>query len=267
MITFKKLVDVISDGEDSLANNGRMFTNEKQFQFELAILLKEKLNSNVEVVLEKLVSNLDDNNKKCYVDIVVFCKDECVPIELKYKTTSKKIEYVHSSGYSITTANQGACDIGCYDFLKDVKRIERIVNGTEIIEYKGKAYSAQKGFSIMLTNEKNYYCPIEKLKGAKLDGNGYYYHLYKGEKKYYYWQNFSLTNGKNSRKVYKWLSARTGKELKEGENTTDDRKTAIELSFKEPYVFNWIDYCPNGYQPSTYPFKYLIVEVKEDNLV
>ena len=85
-----------------------------------------------------------------YLDLVVFEKDEYVPIEIKYKTRSLNTS---PSVFNRTECDvewlrdQGAQDLGMYGFWKDVHWLE-MVRGT---------YSAVKnGIAIFVTNDPYY---------------------------------------------------------------------------------------------------------------
>jgi hypothetical protein len=67
-----------------------------------------------------------------------------VALELKYKTRSLKLDY-DNEPYHLK--NQSAQDIGRYDFLADVARLERFV-GTD---------RTNIGYAVMLTNDQGYW--------------------------------------------------------------------------------------------------------------
>ena len=73
-----------------------------------------------------------------------------VAIELKYRTRKLEIEH---NGESFHLRNQSACDIGRYDFLKDIQRLESLSGFPD----------AKAGFAIFLTNDDLYWRgPIRK---------------------------------------------------------------------------------------------------------
>ncbi|HJM04702.1 MAG TPA: hypothetical protein QF549_03695 [Candidatus Saccharimonadaceae bacterium] len=117
-----------------------LFTSEADFQFALAWTIKE-LYPHVEVRLEWVPSDYDPN---MHIDIVVFDDSKMIPIELKYKTrrTDKIV-----SGERYVLKNHGAQDLGRYDFLKDIARIE-------FLERHFPAFT--EGYCIFLTNDPHY---------------------------------------------------------------------------------------------------------------
>ena len=130
----------ITEALDFLRVKRKLFSSEADFQFALAWTIKE-LFPQVDVRLEWIPVDYDPN---MYVDIVVFEGDTIIPIELKYKT--KKTDKV-VDGERFVLKNQSAQDLGRYDFLKDVQRIEFI---------KRHFPNFAEGYAILLTNDPNY---------------------------------------------------------------------------------------------------------------
>lgn len=255
----KKLgVQEIKNMIDSFAKRGTIFSSEAQFQFDLAWELREQKYGET-VLLEHLIQN-DSKGKKRYIDIVIKNGDYCIPIELKYKTADKKIEYLLDNGEIIKTYNQGACDIGCYDFLKDLSRVEDIVLDKEHIFIKGKSMKVEKGYVIIITNEKTYF---EGPKNRKFDEHKkLYYYDQNGKKNYYYWQNFIPEEGKTvgEREQLNWIDPESGNVDERAGHTTSDRKLPIEIDKR--YTFKWDDYTVHGLlENQGYKFKYMIIEV------
>lgn len=119
-----------------------IFHSEADFQFALAWKIKE-LNPESKIRLEMRSDNFD---RKEYLDILVELDNKKYPIELKYKT--KKLDYEWNDKddkEKFNLSNQGAQDNGRYDFIKDISRIERIVDSISI------------GYAIFLTNDKSYW--------------------------------------------------------------------------------------------------------------
>lgn len=140
----------------SLANERKVFWSEADFQFAFAWKLKEIFEgsnpqSTINVKLERRVDSLEkrDDGKKsgdAYIDIWVEINEKVYPIELKYKT----IKCTLKDGYEEYKLKQhGACDIGCYLYLKDVERIEHLS--------KSLSDNFGKGYAIMLTNDHLYW--------------------------------------------------------------------------------------------------------------
>ena len=253
-------IQEIKDIIDSFAKRGTIFSNEAQFQFDLAWELRER-NYGEKILLEHLIPK-DSNGKKRYIDIVIKNGDYCIPIELKYKTTDKEIEYLLDNGEIVKTYNQGACDLGCYDFLKDLSRIEDIVSDKEYIFIQGKDMKVEKGYVVIITNEKTYY---EGPKNGKFDEDKkLYYYNQNGEKYYYYWQNFIPKEGKTvgEREQLNWIDPESGNVDEEARHTTSDRKMPIKIDKR--YTFKWDDYTVNELTENQgYKFRYMIIEVKK----
>src|SRR5260370_37035911 len=72
----------------------------------------------------RLEINKGSAGQREYIDIWATEDGTNYAIELKYKT--RKLDAVHD-GEEFHLANQGAQDIGRYDFVKDVGRLERFV--------------------------------------------------------------------------------------------------------------------------------------------
>ncbi len=125
---------------DSLRSKRKLFSSEADFQFALAWTIKE-LYPRVEVRLEWIPV---DYNPNIYIDIVVLDDGRLIPIELKYKTkkTDKLVD-----GERFVLKNQSAQDLGRYDFLKDIQRIEFI---------KKHFSNFSEGYAILLTNDPYY---------------------------------------------------------------------------------------------------------------
>lgn len=148
---------IIQEIYEEISEGSLVFANENQFQFELAWRIKTKY-SGYDVLFE--VVYLDDNrssekDKKNYTDLVVVDNDlkEYVSIELKYKTKQRDSD-------DRLLKNQGAQDLGVYDYLKDLSRIEKLKeNSLKQFEFyeKYKDYKFDKGYAIILTNDKTYY--------------------------------------------------------------------------------------------------------------
>lgn len=125
---------------ESLKRTRKLFSSEADFQFALAWTIKE-LFPHVDVRLEWIPV---DYNPNIYIDIVVFENGNLIPIELKYKT--KKTDKV-VDGERLVLKNQSATDLGRYDFLKDIQRIEFI---------KQHFTSFKEGYAVLLTNDPSY---------------------------------------------------------------------------------------------------------------
>jgi hypothetical protein len=240
--TLKKIIN-------EFAKEGKIFSNEAQFQFELAWALKEMgYDVQLEVLSGKINNEIESIEDKMYTDIVVTDKDkkELYAIELKYKTAApsngKFIRYSCDGKPDLYTFSQGAYDFGSYDFLKDVERIEKLVlNRNDKIPFNfgfGNKEIA-KGFAIILTNE------------------------------WLYWKDRETTD-----QVYKDFyildnNTKSGT-LGQVDDSRGERKDQIYL--KGNYKITWDNYILSEYkykkkkrQRKEYDFKYLILEVSNNN--
>ncbi len=156
------VVDKIQRAFNKLKDN-RFFVSEADFQHTLAIALETEFPGNV--FLEFPVQL---NGRTVYADIMIIENGQMYPIELKYKTLriDSATEY-ENTGIPISEIlkNQGAQDNGCYDFWRDISRIETLVaDGI-----------AQSGICICITNDKYYWaggCDIESQAYAFRLGDG-----------------------------------------------------------------------------------------------
>lgn len=146
---------VYSDICAFLKSNEELLFNERDFQMQLAAWLHNSNNHYDDVDVEYYVpcQELEDYvwESELRLDIVVKKSDEYCPVELKYKT--KKVEHQISrfdemlGEKVVVMKNQGAQDLGMYDFWKDVRRVELVRNRFERV--KG-------GLAVFLTNDKGY---------------------------------------------------------------------------------------------------------------
>jgi len=100
--------------------------------------------------------------QEMYLDLVVTDKyeSEYVPIEIKYKTrrlTTNKIFNKKTEEEIELLRNQGAHNIGMYNFWKDVHRLE-MVRDTYC------DFGVKSGIAIFVTNDPHYFKPEEKEK-------------------------------------------------------------------------------------------------------
>ncbi len=129
---------------NSFADDHILFYNEAQFQFDLAWRIRERLgNDNAKIWLEKRMIE----NESQYTDIVIENSEQLIPVELKYKLADVKTSYSRQ-GEIINMSSQGAADNGCYDFWKDVERIEYLISKYE---------NVHKGYAIIITNYSLYW--------------------------------------------------------------------------------------------------------------
>ncbi len=193
-----------------------IFNSEADFQFALAWKLKE-LCPSAEVRLEYCPADI---NSSMHIDILVRTPEEWLPIELKYKT--RLTDKVINGSERYMLKNHSATDTGCYDFLKDIARLEFLTNNLT------KCY---RGYAIFITNDLSY------LAGTSNSEINHY--------------NFLLTDGASKSGVMNWG-------LKASEGTRKGRSSPITLTGN--YEMRWQDYSSID-DSKTGSFKALVIGV------
>lgn len=161
------LIDLVrNDVFAFLESNNELLFNERDFQMHLATWLRNSTNHYDDVDVEYYVPRQELDNyiwdSELRLDIVVKKDGEYCPVELKYKT--KKVKRKISRFDEDLTAdvvvmkNQGAQDLGMYDFWKDVRRVELVRNRFERVN---------GGLAVFVTNDGFY------TKGSKESSNNY----------------------------------------------------------------------------------------------
>lgn len=177
------LIDLVrNDVCAFLESNEELLFNERDFQMHLATWLRNSTNRYDDVDVEYYVPCQELDNyvwdSELRLDIVVKKDSEYCPVELKYKT--RKVERKISrfdedlTGNVVVMKNQGAQDLGMYDFWKDVRRVELVRNRFERV--KG-------GLAVFVTNDGFY------IKGSKESSNNYLFNMSAGKahSKQKYW--------------------------------------------------------------------------------
>ena len=179
-----KLIDIVQqDVFAFLESNEELLFNERDFQMHLATWLRKSANDYDDVDVEYYVPKIELPNyvwdSELRLDIVVKKDGEYCPIELKYKT--KKVERQISrfdeilDDKVVVMKNQGAQDLGMYDFWKDVRRIELVRN--RFAKVKG-------GLAIFVTNDALY------TKASRPESNNYLLNMNEGKHSVIkHWQN------------------------------------------------------------------------------
>ena len=179
-----KLIDIVQqDVFAFLESNEELLFNERDFQMHLATWLRKSANDYDDVDVEYYVPKIELPNyvwdSELRLDIVVKKDGEYCPIELKYKT--KKVERQISrfdeilDDKVVVMKNQGAQDLGMYDFWKDIRRIELVRNRFEKV--KG-------GLAIFVTNDALY------TKASRPESNNYLLNMNEGKHSVIkHWQN------------------------------------------------------------------------------
>jgi len=242
--------ELLKNALTNMADKGMIFSKEIQFQFALATELKEI--DGATVLLENLSVLKDEDRKeiKVYTDLVLQIDGFVYPIELKYKTADRKVTYKNDGNY-IYTFNQGAVESGSYDFIKDINRIELLLDSNpDASDYTalGKKPKFKGGFTILLTNYSKYYETREQP---------------------FYWENYHLSNKKEIRvKKLSWKN--TDKVSKKAFENRLIKNLGIEratnpITLKHTYKIQWEDYNPKGWaeeiKGKKHNFKYLLISV------
>jgi len=221
----------------------RIFNSEAQFQFELAWKIREEFEC--EVKLEELSRLSNSNSKKAdkkeYTDIILEDKNKsfCVAIELKYKTVELEIPT-----NNIHLKTHGAADLGCYDFMWDVNRIQTLVYSEGKVVLK---YPCSKGYAVIITNEPNYW----KVCNAKTNTINRDFLL--GPKD-------ESDEGCLKRGEHKWYKTDGNPGIpKTISKNSPSRQKSIDL--KTDYNFKWEDYVDLEIKKSK--FRFMMIEIKK----
>ena len=199
---------------EALANKRPVFHSEADFQHALAWELQLS-DPNIDIRLEYRPSWLDRRN---YVDIWVMEGDTATAVELKYKTRRIDMSF---GGERFALLNQSAQDVGRYDYVKDIERVERVVAaGRQVV-----------GYAIILTNDSGYWSLPRKSDSVDA--------------------NFRIHEGRV-------LSGLLGWDPRASEGTRRGRMDSINLSGS--YRLAWRGYSgSDGPQPRE--FRYALVQV------
>lgn len=126
----------------ALASKRPIFHSEADFQHALAWEIHERWPP-CSIRLERKPPHLDN---RIYLDIWAEDSHAIFTMELKYKTRRLRVEV---GGETFDLLDQVAQDVGRYDFLRDIERLEQVVSGRNDI----------MGFAIFLTNDSAYWKP------------------------------------------------------------------------------------------------------------
>lgn len=198
-----------------LKNKRKIFHSEADFQFALAWEI-QICYPVAKVRLEYRPPEIEPN---MYIDILVIIDGIWYPIELKYKT----VKCTKASGGEIfKLKNHGAQDLGRYDYLLDIMRIEQF---SKYIDPFGK------GYALMLTNDPLYWGQSSKI--DTID------------------REFRLIDGFEKAGNLKWAEHA-------GLGTTRGREEPIILS--NNYLMQWEEYSKLDNERSG-TFKYLLTNI------
>ena len=152
-----RLIEIVrQDVFAFLESYEELLFNERDLQMHLATWLRRSANAYDDVDVEYYVpkGELDGSvwDSELRLDIVVKKDDEYCPVELKYKT-KRVMRQITRFGEALRNEkvevmkNQGAQDLGMYNFWKDVRRVELVRNRFERV--KG-------GLAVFVTNDELY---------------------------------------------------------------------------------------------------------------
>ncbi len=213
----------------------RIFNSEAQFQFELAWKIKEEFDC--EVKLEDL-SRISEDNKN-YTDIILEKDSLRIALELKYKTAKYEDE-----SRNIYLKAHGAADLGAYDFLWDVHRIQ-LLTGVETSAVDEVKHHCDRGYAIILTNDAYYWtgATIKEtinrdflIGGSGVKGRGILY-----------------------KKLHQWYTCEGVVGYSKTLKNNPSRQPAIDL--KRNYFIQWKPYHKIDTDKTCNEFKYMIVEI------
>ena len=128
-----------------LAERRPIFHSEADFQHELAWQIRKKV---PQVRLEYPIGYEGKGKRRRRIYLDIWLPYECIAIELKYKTQKmgkKEVELKWNHEYFLMK-KQSAADIGRYEFLEDVQRLEQWDK-------------CKIGYAILLANEPSYWTP------------------------------------------------------------------------------------------------------------
>lgn len=161
---------------------GELLFNERDLQMHLAnYLIGTGHYNDVDVeyyVPQKELNNYIWNNE-LKLDILLRKDDEFLPVELKYKTKrhSKKMKRFNEEMPDVVEVlkNQGAQDLGMYDFWKDVRRVELVCR---------RFAAVKNGLAVFVTNDNQYLNPCRET------SNNYHFCMSEGvHDTYRHWKN------------------------------------------------------------------------------
>lgn len=162
---------VLNDIHDFLNQNDRVFANKHDLQMNLAVYLKCMKHYDIEVeyhvpsgIIDTLLPQTlpmrftyypwfqanSDRPQEIYVDLVVSNGEEYVPVMLKYKKKELKVDvklFGQNMGKGILMKADAKHDFRRYDFWKDVRRMEFLVDSFEKVK---------NGIVLFVTNDESY---------------------------------------------------------------------------------------------------------------
>lgn len=162
-------MDLLKEASQDIANylncNKELLFNERDFQMHLATFLRNTGKYD-DVDLEYYVPHKKLSNyiwkSELRLDILVRGGEEFLPIELKYKTKRVKktlTRFEEKIPDVEVLKNQGAQDLGKYDFWKDVRRVELV---------RQRFRNIKNGLAVFVTNDDSYTKPSREKSNSYL---------------------------------------------------------------------------------------------------
>lgn len=179
-----------------LAKKRPVFHSEADFQHAFAWEIHQKLpTASVRLELPVQVKNHFP-----HIDVWVSAQGAILAVELKYKTRGLSVK-IGDEQYRLR--DHSAQDVGRYDFMKDIQRLEQVA----------VAHQNITGYAILLTNDSAYW--VEPANHSTVDAN------------------FRIHDGRIVEGILAWGA-------KASDGTKKDREQPLELQGK--YLLQWVDY-------------------------
>ena len=124
----------------SLAKRRPIFHSEADFQHALAW----EFQLSRQTASIRLEQQIAAQGGRVHLDLLVKDDSHHLAVELKYKTKKASVTRGEEQFH---LRNQGAQDLGRYDFLNDIARIERYV----------ETHPGSEGYAVLLTNDSTYW--------------------------------------------------------------------------------------------------------------
>ena len=204
-----------------LAKKRPIFHSEADFQFALAWHIKETV-PQCEIRLE-WKPFLDEN-----LHLDMWLPTHSTAIELKYPVTASLDIWHGDERFMPRIRRRSQAQ---YGFVKDIERIERMVDHDKV----------ERGFAVLLTNHEGFWKPPKSSSWRDTDS-----------------ANFRIHHGMELKDTRHWLSKRK----------PSTKKSPVEL--RESYEMFWRDYCDletvdniRIHKGNRFKFRYLAVEVSK----
>lgn len=201
-----------------MAQTRQLFHSEADFQHAFAWEAHRRF-PDASIRLEKPISVTDGG--VIHLDVLIQHSNTMIAVELKYKTQKLSFE-MPSETFSLR--NHSAKNWGRYDFIKDIRRLERIATD----------YPKALGYAVLLTNESAYW----RAPSASITVDAAF-RLHEG----------IILEGKVA-----WGEGASA-------GTMKNREELIDLCYG-PYPLKWRDFSSVSTDNSSV-FRYLVVAVKK----